>query len=63
MDLTTPAAPATIDVAQSIAHAPGYWVTVLSRLKLDKTTIFFGIVGAFRNNFNHCTVHFWYRIK
>lgn len=44
MDLTTPAAPATIDVAQSIAHAPGYWVTVLSRLKLDKTTIFFGIV-------------------
>ncbi len=44
MDLTTPAAPATIDVAQSIAHTPGYWVTVLSRLKRDKTTIFFGIV-------------------
>ncbi len=44
MDLTTPAAPATIDIAQSIAHTPGYWATVFSRLRRDKTTIFFGIV-------------------
>ena len=44
MDLTTPAAPTTVDVAQSVANTPGYWSTVLSRLKRDKTTIFFGIV-------------------
>ena len=44
MDLTTPATPATIDLAQSIGHARGYWRTVFARLSRDKTTIFFGIV-------------------
>ena len=44
MDLMTPAAPAAIDIAQSIAHTPGYWATVMSRLKRDKVTIFFGLV-------------------
>ncbi|MFM9941480.1 MAG: ABC transporter permease [Hyphomicrobiaceae bacterium] len=44
MDLSTPAAPATIDIAQSVANSPGYWSTVLGRLRRDKVTIFFGIV-------------------
>ena len=44
MDLMTPAAPAAIDIAQSISHTPGYWTTVISRLRRDKVTIFFGLV-------------------
>lgn len=44
MNLMTPAAPAAIDIAQSISHTPGYWTTVISRLRRDKVTIFFGLV-------------------
>ena len=44
MDLQTPAAPANIDIAQSIAHSPGYWTTVFARLWRDKITVFFGLV-------------------
>lgn len=44
MNLHTPAAPATIDIAQTVANSPGYWTTVLSRLSRDKVTLFFGLV-------------------
>lgn len=44
MDLTTPAAPATIDIAQSVAHSPGYWATVFTRLRRDRVTILFGLI-------------------
>ncbi len=42
MNLSTPAAPATVDIAQSVAHSPGYWSTVATRIRRDKTTLFFG---------------------
>ncbi|MEZ5849876.1 MAG: ABC transporter permease [Hyphomicrobiaceae bacterium] len=42
MNLATPAAPATVDIAQSVAHSPGYWSTVALRIRRDKTTLFFG---------------------
>lgn len=44
MNLMTPAAPVPVDIAQSVAHSPGYWSTVLSRLLKDKVTLFFGFV-------------------
>ena len=44
MDLNTPAAPATIDIAQSVAHSPGYWSTVFGRLWRDKATVIFGLI-------------------
>jgi peptide/nickel transport system permease protein len=44
MNLLTPAAPAPIDIAQTVANSPGYWSTVLSRLLRDKVTLFFGFV-------------------
>ena len=44
MNLQTPAAPATIDLAQSVANSPGYWSTVFSRLARDKVTLFFGFL-------------------
>lgn len=44
MNLATPTAPATVDVAQSIAHSPGYWSTVAKRILRDKTTLFFGVL-------------------
>lgn len=44
MNLMTPAAPAPIDIAQSVAHSPSYWATVLSRLRRDWVTLFFGAV-------------------
>lgn len=44
MNLHTPAAPATIDIAQTVANSPGYWTTVLTRLSRDKVTLFFGLV-------------------
>ena len=42
MNLQTPAAPATIEISQTIANSPGYWSTVASRLMRDKVTLFFG---------------------
>lgn len=44
MNLHTPAAPATIEVSQTIANSPGYWSTVGSRLMRDKVTLFFGLL-------------------
>ncbi len=44
MNLHTPAAPAPVDIAQSVANSPGYWKTVLERLSRDKVTLFFGFV-------------------
>ena len=44
MDLQTPAAPASIDIAQSIGHSPGYWTTVFRRLWRDKATVLFGLI-------------------
>ena len=44
MNLLTPTAPATVDIAQSVAHSPGYWATVASRLTRDKVTLFFGLL-------------------
>lgn len=44
MNLLTPAAPATVDIAQAVAHSPGYWSTVASRLWRDKVTLFFGLL-------------------
>lgn len=46
MNLATPTAPATIDIASSASHSPGYWRTVFTRLLRDKTTVFFGLVLA-----------------
>lgn len=42
MNLHTPSAPATVDIAQSVANSPGYWSTVFGRLLRDKVTLFFG---------------------
>jgi peptide/nickel transport system permease protein len=44
MNLLTPAAPAAVDIAQTVAHSPGYWATVASRLWRDKVTLFFGFL-------------------
>ena len=44
MNLHTPAAPVTVDIAQSVADSPGYWATVFSRLLRDKVTLLFGLV-------------------
>jgi peptide/nickel transport system permease protein len=44
MQLQTPAAPATIDIAQSISQSKGYWGTVRSRLLRDKVTLIFGLI-------------------
>lgn len=44
MILHTPAAPAPVDIAQSVANSPGYWKTVFGRLSRDKVTLFFGLV-------------------
>jgi peptide/nickel transport system permease protein len=44
MNLHTPAAPAPVDIAQSVANSPGYWTTVLARLSRDKVTLFFGFL-------------------
>ena len=44
MNLHTPAAPAPVDIAQSVANSPGYWTTVFARLSRDKVTIFFGLL-------------------
>lgn len=44
MNLHTPAAPATVEVTQTIANSPGYWSTVGSRLMRDKVTLFFGFL-------------------
>ncbi|MGD9805281.1 MAG: ABC transporter permease [Hyphomicrobiaceae bacterium] len=44
MNLQTPAAPAVIEVSQTIANSPGYWSTVASRLARDKVTLFFGLL-------------------
>lgn len=44
MNLLTPAAPATVDIAQTVANSPGYWATVMARLSRDKVTLFFGFL-------------------
>lgn len=44
MNLATPATPATIDIAQSIAQSPSYTATVWARIKRDKVTMFFGTI-------------------
>ena len=46
MNLLTPAAPATVDIAQSVPHSPGYWATVAGRLWRDKATLVFGVLLA-----------------
>lgn len=42
MNINTPIAPQTIDVAQVAVQSRGYWATVLQRLKRDRVTLFFG---------------------
>ncbi|MEM7776323.1 MAG: ABC transporter permease [Pseudomonadota bacterium] len=42
MNISTPAAPETIDVAQVAVQSRGYWATVLQRLRRDRVTLFFG---------------------
>ena len=44
MQLTTPAAPAAIDIAQNVRASTGYWSTVRGRILRDKVTLVFGIV-------------------
>jgi peptide/nickel transport system permease protein len=44
LDLATPHAPQTIDIAQSIGRSRGYWHTVWMRLLRDPVTLVFGIV-------------------
>ncbi|MBS0241060.1 MAG: ABC transporter permease [Proteobacteria bacterium] len=44
MNFATPAAPASVDIAQSISHSPGYWRTVLQRLLRDKVTVVFAVI-------------------
>ena len=44
MQLHTPAAPATIDIAQSIASSKSYWSTVGSRILRDRVTLVFGLL-------------------
>jgi len=44
MNLLTPAAPATVDIAQTVANSPGYWATVMARLSRDRVTLFFGFL-------------------
>lgn len=44
MNLHTPAAPAGVEITQTIANSPGYWSTVGSRLMRDKVTLFFGFL-------------------
>ena len=44
MDLATPPAPQTIDIAQSVGQSRGYWGTVWMRLRRDPVTLAFGIL-------------------
>ena len=44
MDLATPHAPQTIDIAQSVGQSRGYWSTVWMRLRRDPVTLAFGML-------------------
>lgn len=44
MNLDTPAAPAPVDIAQSLGEAQSYWGTVWGRILRDKVTLVFGVV-------------------
>jgi peptide/nickel transport system permease protein len=44
LDLATPHAPQTIDIAQSVGQSRGYWSTVWMRLRRDPVTLAFGML-------------------
>ncbi len=44
MNLDTPAAPAPVDIAQSLGEARSYWGTVRDRILRDKVTLIFGVI-------------------